>query len=147
MFLTFWKPYVMFPFNSLLCSYNCLSYGDVICGISYLCSFGYLYCGDVICGIAIVFLTTWTIGGTTFTIVGTTNGSTLPLIIFYALKFVLSCSLFIPKLKVRPSSTLFFLLRAFLGESVTTFFLFSNVVCIFSLVLLTLASGFFRLSF
>jgi hypothetical protein len=42
---------------------------------------------------------------------------------------------------------LFFLLRALLKESVAAFFLFSNGVCIFSLVLLTLAGGFYELSF
>ncbi len=46
-----------------------------------------------------------------------------------------------------PSSTLFFLLKALLGESVTTFFLFSNVVYISSLILFTLASGLYGLSF
>jgi hypothetical protein len=54
------------PFGNLMsCSLltpcfalNCLSYGDVICGIFYLCSLGYLSCGDVIYGTAIIFLTT-----------------------------------------------------------------------------------------
>jgi hypothetical protein len=42
---------------------------------------------------------------------------------------------------------LFFFLKALLGKYAATFFLLSNVVCISSLVLLTLASGFYRLSF
>ncbi len=135
MFLTLWKPYVMFPLNSLLCSYNCFSCGDVICGIFYLCSLSYLSCGDVIYDITIVFLTTWTIGGTALTTISTTNGSILPLIIFYAFKFMFSYSLFPPKPKVRPSSILLFFLRALLKEFTTTFFLFSSVVYISSLVL------------
>jgi hypothetical protein len=74
---------------------------------------------------------------TTFTIVDTANGSTLPFIIFYALGFVLSYSLFTPKPKAPPSSTLLFLLRTLLGEFSGIFFLFSNVVYISSLVFLT----------
>jgi hypothetical protein len=81
-----------------------------------------------------------------YIVVGIVNGSTLPLIIFYALKFVRSCSLFTPKLEVLPSSILFFLLRALLGESTTTFFFFSSVVYISYLVLLTLVGGFCGLS-
>jgi hypothetical protein len=37
---------------------------------------------------------------------------------------------------------LFFLLKALLGDSIVAFFIFSNVVYIFSLVLFTLAYGF-----
>jgi hypothetical protein len=59
---------------------------------------------------------------------------------------MLYCSLFIPELEAFPSSTLFFLLRALLGEFTTTFFLFSSVVYISSLVLLTSAGGFYGLS-
>ncbi len=55
----------------------------------------------------IVYLITCTTIGTTLTI---TNGFTLPLIIFYALKSVLSCSFLTPKPDTLPSSTLFFLL-------------------------------------
>ncbi len=47
---------------------------------------------------------------------------------------MLSCSLFILELEVPPSSTLFFLLKTLLGKYVIVFFLFSNVVCISSLV-------------
>jgi hypothetical protein len=42
---------------------------------------------------------------------------------------------------------LLFLLKALLGESTTTFFMFSSVIYISSLVLLTLAGGFYGLSF
>ncbi len=59
--------------------------------------------------------------GTTLNIVGTVNGSTLPFNIFYALRFVFFCSLFTPEPKVSPSSTLFFLLKTILGDSITTF--------------------------
>jgi len=60
---------------------------------------------------------------------------------------VLSYSFFPLQPEALPSSILFFLLRALLGESVVVFFQFSNVVCISSLVILTLAGGFFGLSF
>jgi hypothetical protein len=77
----------------------------------------------------------------------TVNGSTLPFIIFCALKFVLSYSLFTPEPKAPPSSTLFFLLKALLKKFAITFFLFSSVVYMSSLVLLTLVDGFYGLSF
>ncbi len=118
-----------------LCSFSCLSYGDVICGISCLRSLGCLSYGDVICGIAVVCLTTSTTISTTLSIVGIIDGSNLPFIIFDAFKSMLSCSLFNLKLKALPSSTLFFLLRALLRKSIATFFLFSSVVYISSLVL------------
>jgi hypothetical protein len=95
-------------------SLNCLSCGNVIYGTSCLCSFGCLSCGDVIYGTSTVCLATYTIVGTTCTIVGTTNGSILPLINFCALTSVLFCSLFTFKLETPPSSTLFFLLKNFL---------------------------------
>jgi hypothetical protein len=60
---------------------------------------------------------------------------------------MLSYSLFTPKHKALPSSTLFFFLKTLLGKYVAAFFLFSNVVYISPLVLLTLASGFYGLSF
>jgi hypothetical protein len=123
-----------------LCSLCCVSFSDVIYGIFCLCCLSCLSCGNVTYGTVIGYLIA-------LTIVGTANGSILPLIIFYALKFVLSCSLFTPKTKAPPSWTLFFLLRAFIGEFATTFFLFSNVVYISSLVLLTLANGFYGFSF
>jgi hypothetical protein len=103
--------------------------------------------GDVICGTITICLTTYTIANITLTTIGTTYGSIMPLIILCAFKYVLSYSLFTHKLEAPPSSTLFFLLRALLKESVAAFFLFSNGVCIFSLVLLTLAGGFYELSF
>jgi hypothetical protein len=133
--------------------------------ISWLCSFSYLSCEDAIyctlslyslncvsygvsiCGISVVCLATSAIVVTTLTIVGITDGSTLPLIIFCVLRFVLSYSLFTPKLETFPSSTLFFFLRTLLGEFATTFFLFSSVVYISSLVFKTLVSGFCGFSF
>ncbi len=133
--------------TSCLYSLNCLSYGDVICGTSYLYSLNCLSCGDVIYDTFVIYMAAYTTFGTTRTIVGITNGSTLPLIIFYAFVYVLSCSLFILESKVLPSSTLFFFLKAILGEFAITFFLFSNVVYISSLVLLTLVGGFYGFSF
>jgi hypothetical protein len=71
----------------------------------------------------------------------------VPFIIFCAFESMLSFSLFTPKLEAPPSSTLFFLLRTFFGEFVATFFLFFSVIYISSLILLTLVSGFYGLSF
>jgi hypothetical protein len=85
--------------------------------------------------------------GTTCTTIGTEDGSTLPLIIFYAHTYVLSCSLFNLEPEALPSSTLFFLLIALLGESIATFFIFSNAIYISSLVILTLTNGFYGFSF
>jgi hypothetical protein len=90
---------------SCLYSLNCLSYGNVIYGTSYFYSINGLSCGDVIYGTFVVCLATSTIVSTTRTIVGTIDGSTLPLIIFYALTSVLSCSLFIIESEALPSST------------------------------------------
>jgi hypothetical protein len=123
-----------------VCSFNYPSCGDVICGISCFCSFNCLPCEDVIYGTAEVCLTT-------YTIIGIADGSTLPFIIFCAFKSVPSCSLFTLEPKVLPFSTLFFHLRALLREFVAAFFLFFSVVYISSLVLLTLAGGFYGLSF
>jgi hypothetical protein len=133
--------------TSCLCSLSCLSNGNVIYGISYLYFFICLSCGDVICGTFVVYLIVCTIVGIARTIVGITYGSTLPLIIFCAFTYVLSCSFFTFKLEAHPSSTLLFLLRTLLGEFVATFFLFSNVVYISSLILLTLVDGFCGFSF
>jgi hypothetical protein len=83
----------------------------------------------------------------TCTIVGTANGSTLPLIILCALASILSYFLFTIEPKVLPSSTMFFLLKALFDESTIAFFLFSSVVYISSLVLLTLVGGFYGFSF
>jgi hypothetical protein len=49
--------------------------------------------------------------------------------------------------KAPPSLTLFFLLKALFGDSVSTFRVFSNATYISSLVLLTLACGFYGFSF
>ncbi len=114
---------------------------------SSLCSLNWVSYGDVICGIFVTCLTMCTTIGIVFTTIGIANGSAMPLIIFCALKFVLSCSLLTLEHEVPPSSTLFFFLRALLGKSIATFFLFSNVVCISSLVLLTLAGGLCGFSF
>ncbi len=147
MFFTCWKPYVMFFLNFLTLLLSCPSCGDAIYGISGLYSLSYLSCGDVIYDTIIVCLIAYITVKTTLTTINTSYGSILPLIIFYTFKFVLSYSLFIPKLEASPSSTLFFLLRALCGESVATFFLFSNVVYISSLNFLTLVGGFYGLCF
>ncbi len=97
-----------------LCSLSYLSCGNVICGISYLCFFGCLSCGDVIYGTVAIYLTISTTSGTTLTTIGTINGSIMSLIIFRALKSMLSCFVFILELEAPPSSTLFFLLKALL---------------------------------
>ncbi len=110
MFFTFWKPYVMFPFNFFVLLPQLFS------------------CGDVIYGIARVYLTAYTTISTILTIVGTTYGSTFPLIIFYALKSILSYSVFIIEPKAPTSSTLLFHLRTLLGESMAAFFLFFNAI-------------------
>jgi len=137
----------MFPFNSLALLLSWPSCGNVIYGISCLCSLSCFSCGDVIYGIIIVCLIAYITIRTTVTTIGTSNGSILSPIIFYAFKYVLSYSLFIPKHEAPPSSTLFFLLRALRGKFVTIFFLFSNVVYISFVVILTLAGGFYGLSF
>jgi hypothetical protein len=82
-----------------------------------------------------------------YTNVGTTNGATFPLIIFWALASILSYSFLTPHLEVEPSSTLLFLFKALLGNFVITFLLFSNVAYISSLVCLTLVYGFCGLFF
>ncbi len=121
------------------CSFSCLSCGDVIYGTSYLYSLSCPSCGDVIYGTSYLYSLgcpscghgiygTFVFYLATCTTIGTTDCSTLPLIIFYALPFMLSCSLFILELEAPPFSTLFFVLKTFLGESVIASFLFSNVV-------------------
>jgi hypothetical protein len=62
----------------------------------------------------------------------------MPLINFCALAFVFSCSLLTLELEAPPSSALFFLLKTLIGDFATTFFLFSSVVYISSLVFFTL---------
>ncbi len=127
-------------FACWLYSLNYLSYEDVIYGTSSLCSFSCVSNGVGIYGISAIYLTTCTI-------VGIAYGSILPLIIFYALNSMLSCSLFTLEPKVLPSSTLFFLLRALLKKSTAILFLSSNVVYISSLVLSTLVNNFYGISF
>jgi hypothetical protein len=92
-------------------------------------------------------MASYTIINIACTNVGTANGAIFPLITFCALDFMLSYSLLIPKPKAPPSSALFFLLRALLGDFVVAFFLFSSVVYISSLVFFTLAGGFYGFSF
>jgi hypothetical protein len=130
-----------------LCSLICFSYGNVIYGVSCLYSLNCLSRGDVIYGTTRVYIIAYTTVGIALTTVGTIDGSILPFIIFCAFKFVLLCSLFTSEPKAFPSSTMFFLLKALLGEFVATFFMFSSVVYISSLLLLTFASGFRKLSF
>ncbi len=143
MFFTLQKPC---PIPPQFCSCSCFSYGDVIYGISYFYSLGCLSCGDVIYGTSAIYLIACTIGCIVLTTICTTNGSSTPLIIFYAFKFVLSCSFFTLEHEV-PPSTLFFLFKTLLKKSNVTFFLLSSVICISSLILLTLANGFYGLSF
>ncbi len=126
------------PLTFYLYSFNYFSCGNVICGTSYLCSFSCFSYRDVIYGTSAIFLVAYTIVGTIRTIVGIASRSTLPFIIFCALTSVLSYSLFIPEPNVPPFSTLFFLLKALIDVA---FFLFSSVVCISSLVHLTLVGG------
>jgi len=106
------KMHIFSPFANLVsCSFltswlyslSCLSYGDVIYGTSYLCSLSCVSCGIIICGISIVYLVACTIVGIAFTTINSANGSTMPLIIFYAFISMLSYSLFTPKLEAPPS--------------------------------------------
>ncbi len=116
-------------------SLNCFFCEDAFyctLGLNYL---NYVSYGVGICGIYAVCLAACAT-------ISTIDGSTLAFIIFYALRFVLSCSLFTLELEAPPSSILLFFLRALLGEFIVVFFLFSNVVCISSLVLKTLVGGF-----
>ncbi len=121
MFLTLWKPWVMFPFNftplfqlsflwicHLWCLYN-------LFGCMYHCWHS-KWCHSA------------------------PHHFLCPC--FYAF-----CSLLILELEVPPSSTVFFLLKALIKDSIATFFLFSSVVCISSLVVFTLAGGFYGFSF
>jgi hypothetical protein len=65
--------------TSWLCSFNYLSYGDVICGTSCLYSLCCVSCGVVIYGIFVVYLVACTI-------VGIVDGSIILFIIFNALE-------------------------------------------------------------
>jgi hypothetical protein len=95
-----------------------------VCGTFFFYSFIYLSCGVVIFGTFEVCLVAYTIVGTTLTIVGNVDGSILPLIIFCALTFVLSCSLYILEHEAPPSSTMFFLLQTFLESLLQPSFYF-----------------------
>ncbi len=97
-----WRCHLWYLLPLLL---HYLSCGNVICGTSYLCSLSCFSCGNVICGTSVVCLVTCTIVGTAHTTINIVDGSTLPLIIFYALTSMLSCSLFTPELEVPPSPT------------------------------------------
>jgi hypothetical protein len=129
----------MFPLNFMALFLQLFLHGAVNYGTScfYFCKC--VYCGVLISGISVIYLATCTI-------VGTADGSTLPLIILCAFKSTLSYSLFTPKPKVPPSSIMFFFLKALIGKFAATFFPFSSVVYI-SLVLLTLVGGFCGFSF
>jgi hypothetical protein len=122
------------PLILYLCSFNYLSYGNVICGTSCLYSFSCFSYKDFIYGIFVVCLTICTIVGIVHTTIGTIDGSTLPLIKIRALTFVLSYSLFTLKHEAPSSSILFLLLKALIGKFVATFFLFYDVVCNSSLI-------------
>jgi hypothetical protein len=106
-----------------------------------------VFCGDVIYGIVVVYIITYIIVGSALTTIGTTNGSILPLIIFRAIKSMLSCSLFTPKHEAPPSSTLLFFLKTLLEEFVVTFLLLYSIIYISSLILLTSTDGFCGFSF
>ncbi len=146
MYFTFWKPYVilfnslaLFPYLFLLWQCHLWYFLPLLPQLSLLwkCLLWY-WCSLSNC---------YTINGTALTIVGTIDGSTLPLITFCAFKFVFSCSFFTPELELPPSSTLFFFLKTLLREYVAAFFMFSSVVYVSSLVLLTLVGGLCGLSF
>jgi hypothetical protein len=106
---------------------------------SWFYSLSFFSCGDAMCGTPLLlwlFLLwtchMWYFYGlfATCTTIGTTNGSTLPLIILCALTYgshvpssLLSMKLLLPQL-----------LRTLLGKFVIAFFLFSGVICISSLI-------------
>ncbi len=124
--------------------YGCSStFGDLI-SLSFLifclCFLICLSYGVDICDASTFYLPTCTN-------VGIANGATFLLIIFWAFASMLSCSFLAPTPEVPPSSTLFFLFRAPLRNFVAIFLLFSNVIYISSLVLLTLVCGFYGLFF
>jgi hypothetical protein len=83
----------------------------------------------------------------TCTSVDTTNGVILLIIIFWAHASIPSYFFLTLDHEAPPSSTLFFLLRGFLGDSIVAFFIFSIVIYIFFFILLTLACGFYGFSF
>ncbi len=99
------------------------------------CFLIYFSCGNDTCG-------TYTLCLLVGTNAGIANGAILPFIILCACAFVHSYFFLTPNHEAPHFSTLFFLLRSFLGDFFITFSLFSNAACISSLVLLTLACGF-----
>ncbi len=139
MLFTLWKPCVMFPLNFLA----------LLPHLSFLWRCHLWYLLPLLPQLSLLWnYHLWYFYKlATYTIVGTANGSIMPLIISYALTFVFSYSFFTFKPEAPPSSTSFFFLKALLGESTTNLFSFSNVVYISSLVILTLAGGFYELSF
>ncbi len=140
MFFTFWKPYVMFLLNFLPLLHQLSLMWR--CHLWYLLplfpQMFFLWSCDLwyFCSLFWCLYNCWH-----FKWFHSTP------IIFCALTFVLSCSLFTFKLEAPPSSTLFFLLRAFLREFIIAFFLFSSVICITFLVFKTLANGLCGFSF
>ncbi len=141
MFLTLYKPCVMFPFNflplllqlSFLWRCHLWYFLPLLPQLSFLwnCQLWYflysLNCpsyGNVICGTSANYLAAYTIIHITCTTIGTAYGSTLPFIIFCAIISMLSCSFFIPKLDIPLSSTLFFFLKTLLSESTQPFLCF-----------------------
>ncbi len=125
--------------TSWLCSFSSLSCENAIYRTSGFYSLNCISCGVGIYGINLVCLIA-------YATISIADGSTLPLIIFFAFIFVLSYSFFTLEPKA-PPSTLLFLLRTLLRKSATTFFLFSSVVYISSLVILSLVGGFYGFSF
>ncbi len=113
--------------------------GTILFFTFFLYSLIYLSCGDDIYGTSTFYLPISTNG--------TIDGATLPLIIFWACASMLSCFFLTLDPKAPPSSILFFFLRALLGNFATTLFLYSNVTCISSLILLALTYGFCGFSF
>ncbi len=105
-----------FVLTSWFYSFNFLSCGDVSHNTYCLYSFGCLSYGNVICGICTICLAAYTIVDI-HTIVGTIDGSILPLIIFCAFTFMISYSLFIFELEALFFSTMFFLLKTFFWEN------------------------------
>jgi hypothetical protein len=167
---------------SWLCSFICLSYGDVICGTSCLYSLSCLFYGPmemssvvpptstplvvspmVICGTSYFYSVNCLSYGEPYVVPLTSTRSAIfhvemsfcsmlgclynywhclyhcwhckwfhfALHHFYALTFVLSYFLFIPKLETSPSSTLFFLLKTLIGKFIAAFFYFPTLFASF----------------
>ncbi len=128
----------MFP---SICGY--FSTFGILVSVSFIfCLFFFIYFsyGIDICGASTFCLLTCTN-------VGIIDGALFPLIILWALAYVISYSFLAFDHEVPPSSTLLFLFKTLLRDFAITFLLFSNVTCISSLVLLTLVCGFYGLVF